>query len=209
MPKILFQGDSITDVGRSRTNDTDRGRGYPHFVTAMLGYENPMEYEFINRGISGNRSIDLCARVKADFINLEPDYISILIGVNDVWHNIDTNVNNGVTAERFERNMTMLLDDIFEALPNVKIMMLEPFVLEGSATTDNIDAFRTEVALRAEAVKRLCEKYSLKFVPLQDKFNEACKKAPENYWAKDGVHPTPYGHKLIADAWIEAFNEIK
>lgn len=207
MAKILFQGDSITDAGRSRTDDNNRGLGYPHLVTAQLGYENPGVYEFINRGISGNRSIDLCARVKEDFINVEPDYISILIGVNDVWHEISS--KNGVSGEKFERNLTMLLDEIFEALPNVKIMMLEPFVLKGTATENAWDEFNSEVALRAEAVKRLCEKYNMKFISLQDKFDEACKKAPESYWAADGVHPTPYGHELIANAWIEAFNEIK
>lgn len=207
MAKILFQGDSITDVGRSRTDDNNRGMGYPLFVTAELGFENPGEYEFINRGISGNRSIDLLARVKADFINVAPDYISILIGVNDVWHEIGA--KNGVSCEKFERNLTLLFDEIFEALPGVKIMMLEPFVLKGPATEAAWDEFKSETALRAEAVKRLCKKYGMKFIPLQDKFDEACKKAPETYWASDGVHPTPYGHELIANAWVEAFNEIK
>ncbi|MBQ3150640.1 MAG: SGNH/GDSL hydrolase family protein [Clostridia bacterium] len=207
MSKILFQGDSITDVGRPRANDNGKGEGYPLLVTAQLGFQNPGEYEFINRGISGNRSIDLLSRVKADFINLAPDYISILIGVNDVWHEIAS--HNGVSCKNFERNLSMLFDEIFEALPDVKIMMLEPFVLKASATEGNWDEFRSETVLRAQAVKRLCEKYNMRFIPLQDKFDEACKKAPEAYWASDGVHPTPYGHELIANAWIEAFNEIK
>ncbi len=207
MAKILFQGDSITDAGRSRTDDNNKGLGYPLLVTAKLGYENPGVYEFVNRGISGNRSIDLCARVKADFINLAPDYMSLLIGVNDVWHEFGS--KNGVSAEKFERNLTMLFDDIFEALPDLKVMMLEPFVLKASATEGAWEEFSSEVALRAEVVKRLCKKYGMKFVPLQEKFDEACKSAPESYWAADGVHPTPCGHELIAKAWLEAFEEIK
>ena len=83
---ILFQGDSITDAGRNRENDAGTGTGYPTFVKGELGLSNPGEYEFINRGISGNRIVDLYARIKADIINLKPDYMSILIGVYDVWH---------------------------------------------------------------------------------------------------------------------------
>ena len=88
MKTILFQGDSITDAGRARDNDANRGVGYPHLVSARLGCDNPTEFNFINRGISGNRIVDLYARIKADIINLKPDVMSILIGVNDVWHEI-------------------------------------------------------------------------------------------------------------------------
>lgn len=86
--KILFQGDSITDVGRSRDNIADLGKGYPHLIKGQLGAEFPLEYEFINKGVSGNRIVDLYARIKIDFINLAPDYASIYIGVNDAWHEI-------------------------------------------------------------------------------------------------------------------------
>ena len=94
MKTILFQGDSITDAGRARDNNSNRGLGYPHLVSARLGMDNPTEYNFINRGISGNRIVDLYARIKADIINLKPDVMSILIGVNDVWHEIAA--SNGV-----------------------------------------------------------------------------------------------------------------
>ena len=99
---ILFQGDSITDCGRSRENDSDMGMGYPTMVKGELGLEYPGQYTFLNRGISGDRIVDIYARIKADIINLKPDYMSILIGVNDVWHELG-GCCNGVSAEKYEK----------------------------------------------------------------------------------------------------------
>ena len=112
MKTILFQGDSITDCGRNREMITSTGVGYPLLVKAQLGFENPGEYTFINKGISGNRIVDLYARIKADIINLKPDYISFLIGVNDVWHEFGG--HNGVDADKFEKIYTMLIEEIKE-----------------------------------------------------------------------------------------------
>ena len=97
--RILFQGDSITDAGRARDNDKHLGLGYPRLVDSNLGFDAPGENEFINRGISGNRIVDLYARIKKDIINLAPDFMSILIGINDVWHECER--NDGVDAEIF------------------------------------------------------------------------------------------------------------
>jgi len=210
---ILFQGDSITDCGRSRENNAEIGTGYPLLVTAQLGAENPGKYTFYNRGISGNRIVDVYARIKMDIINLKPDYMSLLIGVNDVWHELN-GVYNGVSAEKFEKIYDMLISEILEALPNIKIMIMEPFVLEGPSTCateeypDRWDQFRTEVPLRAAAAKRIAEKYHLPFVALQDKLDEACKQAESTYWLVDGVHPTAKGHWLIHNEWIKAFQNI-
>ena len=206
MKTILFQGDSITDVGRSRSNDNERGLGYPHLVTARMGFDNPDAYTFINRGISGNRVVDLYARIKIDFINLNPDFLSILIGVNDVWHELGG--QNGVCAEKFEKVYSMLMEEIQEACPQTKILLMEPFVLPGTATCEHIEYFKTEVALRAQAVKRVAEKYNCGFLPLQNLFDEACKKAPEACWLADGVHPTAFGHELIAREWVKKYNEM-
>lgn len=207
MKRILFQGDSITDAGRSRENDLELGLGYPTLVKAEMGFDNPGEYEFINRGISGNRVVDLYARIKADIINLKPDVMSILIGVNDVWHEIG-DLKNGVDAEKYFKIYSMLIEEIKAALPDVKIMILEPFVLHGSATAEFYDYFRTEVKKRAEKAKLVAEKYDLKFIPLWEKFDEAYKTAPEGYWLKDGVHPDSPGHELIKREWIKAFKSL-
>lgn len=207
MKRILFQGDSITDANRRRDDEAWKGEGYPTLITAKLGFEHPNEYEFINRGISGNRVVDLLARVKSDMINLKPDYMSILIGVNDVWHELE--YSNGVSAERYEQIYTMLLDEVLESLPNLKIMILEPFVLRGSGTEKNYDTFRSEVEKRAAAVGGIAEKFHLPFIELQKKFDEATKIAPADYWLRDGVHPTHAGHELIAREWIRAFDALK
>lgn len=209
MKTILFQGDSITDAGRDRNSEniSRMGSGYPGVVAANLGYKYPAEYRFINRGISGNRIVDVYARIKADIINLKPDYMSLLIGVNDVWHEVEW--KNGVDAPKFEKVYTMLIEEILEALPDIKIFILLPFVLPGEATKDNIESFQNGVEARQDAAKRVAEKFGLPYVDLQTRFDEMCKKAPADYWLRDGVHPDSPGAGLIADAWIEQFEKIK
>lgn len=196
MKTILFQGDSITDAGRSRTNDSERGFGYPTLVSAELGFKYPGKYNFINKGISGNRIVDLYARIKCDFINLKPDYLTILIGINDVWHEIGG--RNGVDNKKFFKVYCDLIEEIKTMLPDIKIFILEPFVLSASATKDNYGIFRRETEMRAESAKAVAEKFGLTFVPLQKKFDEAEKMAEASYWLSDGVHPTAAGHELIA-----------
>lgn len=210
---IVFQGDSITDAGRNRENDINKGYGYANMVAAEIGANTPYEYKFYNRGISGNRVVDLFARMKVDMINLRPDYMSILIGVNDVWHEYTR--QNGVCAEKYELVYGLMIEELKQALPDLKIMILEPFVLPGSATENTEEHprrweyFRDEVRLRADAAKRIAAKYSLPFVPLQETFCAANADAPvPGYWLRDGVHPTSAGHTLIKRAWLEAFEKI-
>lgn len=207
MKRILFQGDSITDAGRDRANDFFRGNGYPTIVSGRLGCDLPNEYEFLNRGISGNRVIDLLARVKRDAVNLSPDIISILIGINDVWHEVSE--RNGVSTEKYETYYNMYVKELREANPDIKIMILEPFVLKGGATEEKWDAFRSDTEEKAKAAKRVASDNGLTFVPLMDRFDDLAKKAPASYWLMDGVHPTAAGHTVIADEWIRAFKKLK
>lgn len=207
MQTVLFQGDSITDADRSRDWDARRGIGYPHLISAQLGYDAPGQYRLVNRGVSGDRVVDLYARIKRDCINLKPDFMSILIGVNDVWHEIGD--QNGVDTDKYERVYGMYIEEIREQVPDVKIMILEPFLTHGAATDPHWDYFSTEVAERAAAAKRVAQKYSLTFVPLQARFDAACEKQPPEYWTDDGVHPTAFGHELISRAWLEAFETIR
>ena len=205
--RILFQGDSITDAGRSRQDDGYLGVGYPRLVEASLGFDEPGKHEFINRGISGNRIVDVYARIKADIINLKPDLMTILIGVNDVWHETGDNPN-GVDADKFYKIYDMLIEEVKAALPSIKIMILEPFVLEGCSTVGAWDYFSTEVPKRAEMAKKIAEKYGLPFIPLQEGFDELAKKAPNEYWLGDGVHPTAKGHEFIKSQWLGAFKSL-
>lgn len=206
MKTILFQGDSITDAGRARDDDNNVGIGYPVLVKGTLGFEHPGEYTFLNRGISGNRVVDVYARIKSDIINLKPDVMSILIGVNDVWHEFF--MENGVDAEKYYTIYSMMIGEIKAALPDIKIMILEPFVLKGTVTEEAWDVFRSEVEKRAAKARIIAEKFNLPFIPLQDKFDAATLLAPAEFWLKDGVHPTTEGNELIKREWLKFFKEL-
>lgn len=208
---ILFQGDSITDCGRSRENDANMGIGYPLLVASELGFEQPEQYTYINRGISGNRIVDVYARIKMDIINLKPDYMSILIGINDVWHEISR--ANGVAPAKFEKIYDMLITEIKGELPDLKLIILEPFVLKGSATCDTEEIpdrwkrFDEGAKANAQAARRIAEKHGAIFVELQSKFDELDAAHP-GLWTGDGVHPTAAGHQLIKREWLNAFRTL-
>ena len=208
MKRILFEGDSITDSGRAREGKMDNlGNGYPTLVKAELGFDHPSEYYFMNRGLSGDRSVDIYAKIKIDIINLKPDVLSILMGVNDVWHEYE--IDNGVEPDKFEKIYCMLIEEIKEALPDIKIMILEPFVLKGTATEHVWEGFSSKVYELAKRARRVAEKYDLKFVPLQEKFDQMLDLMPAEYWLGDGVHPTSMGHELIKRAWMQGFEQLR
>ena len=213
MKLILFQGDSITDTGRDFNYDPNTGFGYVTMTAGKIAVDYPGQFRFLNRGISGNRIVDVYARIKKDIINLKPDYVSILIGVNDVWHEIAE--HNGVDAEKFEMVYCLLIEELKAALPELKIMILEPFTLAADVTDpadkpERYPLFRKETELRAQAAKRVAEKYGLVFVPLQEAFDKAEAGAPERgQWLWDGVHPTAAGHTLIKEAWLKGFAQLK
>ena len=136
MKTILLQGDSITDAGRNRQNDQKSNIGYASMVTAEITCDYPEQYQVFNRGVSGDRIVDVYARMRRDIINLKPDYLSILIGVNDVWHEFNASPN-GVDDAKYRRIYCMLIEELKATLPDLKIYILEPFCLKGSATEDN------------------------------------------------------------------------
>ena len=210
--RIVFFGDSITDAGRNR-NDiyalSGLGYGFVRAIADRIQGAAPDQYEIINTGISGNRVVDLYARIKCDLWNLNPDVISILIGVNDVWHEINEG-KNGVELDRFERVYRMIIEDTRKVLPNAKFVLCEPFVLEGKSTCDTEempDRFSRfqEVYQYAEVVKKLSEEYGLYFLPLQAAFDEAAKSIGGKYYSVDGVHPVVGGAALIAKEWVNLF----
>lgn len=206
MRTILFQGDSITDAGRSGEDDSNMGFGYPTLVSAELGLDDINQYRMLNRGVSGDRIIDLYARVKTDIIHLNPDIISILIGVNDIGREIYE--HNGMDADKAFQIYCMLLEEIQEALPAAEILILEPFLLRGTATEPYWEKFLGGVLEIAKMEKEAAEKYGLPFIPLQDKFDEAARLAPNDYWLRDGIHPTMAGHGMIKREWIRAFRDL-
>ena len=141
--KILFTGDSITDMNRNRTTNfayDSYGYNYTFFIAGELGVKEPNKYQILTRGISGNRIVDLYARFRSDGLNDYPNVISVLIGVNDVWHGIAC--DNGVPIDIYERFYHMLIDDTRKEFPHIRFMILEPFVLRGSATEEKFECFK-------------------------------------------------------------------
>jgi lysophospholipase L1-like esterase len=202
---ILFQGDSITDGGRSRNEDKNHvmGHGYAYITAARLSADYPeLNLKFINRGCSGNHIVEMYARWREDAVNLKPNVISILIGINGVGREI--NRGAGIPAGKYENVYRMLLDETLDALPEVTFVLCEPFVLRTKPVDENWDAYRREVDLRRTIVERLSSEYDAIFVPLQEVLDDACTQQDVDYWLWDGVHPMPAGHELIARAWMNA-----
>jgi lysophospholipase L1-like esterase len=204
---ILFQGDSITDCGRNRdaagkVNDLcGLGQGYAMMVAAELLSNRPSDsLRVFNRGISGNRVVDLYARIQGDILNLKPDVLSILIGVNDTWHGKNPDWSNGVAIPKYERIYRDLLNEVREALPNVKFVLCEPFVLRCGVVLDD---WVEEINERRAVVAKLAKEFGAVLVPLQSMFDAAVKLAPPEYWAPDGVHPSAAGHHIMAKGWLE------
>lgn len=212
MKTFLFQGDSITAIGRSEKSDDALGWGYVNFFAASIACRYPGEFKFLNRGICGNRSIDIYQRIKRDIINLKPDYMSILMGVNDLLHEYSR--NDGISAKKYETIYSMMIEEIKDALPDIKIIVLEPFALEaprcewGSGTADFWDKMKYEIIQRGEIVKDIAKKFDLAFVPLRESFNELGRKNGNLVWTFDGIHPTPAGHKIIGEKLEKEFLKI-
>lgn len=204
---ILFQGDSVTDCGRSReTNLPDNqglGAGYPMLVSARLNADAPAAgINVVNRGVGGNRVVDLYARWKIDTLNLKPDVLSILIGVNDTWHERGT--RNGVEVPRYERVYRELVTWTREVLPECRLVLCEPFVLQFGAVAED---WVPEMAERGRIVRKLADESGSLFVPFQTVINEAAAKSSPELILADGVHPRLAGHQFLADAWIKAVRE--
>lgn len=201
--RILFQGDSITDMNRGRSADPNHilGHSYAFIIAAKYGAEFPERHlTFINRGVSGNKVSDLLGRWKGDALDLKPDILSILIGVNDL--------NGGVSAEQYEELYDQLLSETVKALPKVRLVLAEPFGLPTGNKKASWDSYRIELAKRQAIVAKLAAKYHAAFVHLQKVYDDACHRAPAEYWIWDGVHPTYNGQQLLADEWARAVDHF-
>lgn len=201
---VLFQGDSITDANRQRglnsPNDPDAlGHGYVFHTSAELMRRHPpLDLQIYDRGISGDKVFQLADRWQQDCLDIKPDILSILVGINDYWHMLTSDY--GGTVADYERDYDILLERTRNALPKVKLILGEPFLLEaGDFTPDHREA----VTAYQDTARRLAEKYDALWVPYQQAFNDALKLAPAEYWAPDGVHPTLPGHMLMAKTWLD------
>lgn len=205
---ILFQGDSITDGNRGRNDDPNHilGHSYAYMIGGKLGNEfAERKPVFYNRGISGDRMSDLYARWNEDAISLNPDVISILIGVNDIWREMNDEPS-GVT-DRFARAYRHVLEETREVLPQTKLILCEPFILRTGAPAEKWEAWEERIIQYQNVVRQLAEEFNAVHVPLQEAFNKAAQRVDAAFWLWDGVHPTAAGHDLIAKEWLKRIGE--
>jgi lysophospholipase L1-like esterase len=202
---ILFQGDSITDAGRARgvgdpNNPAALGKGYAWLAAAQLLLDRPdNNFKIYNRGVSGNKVFQLADRWQEDCLDLKPNVLSILIGVNDIWHKLNGQYDG--TPEKYKTDYAALLNRTRDALPEVRLIICEPFVLRCGAVTDK---WFPEFDAYCAAARAVATEAGAVFVPFHEMFDAASKLAPPERWAKDGVHPMSDGAALMAHAWLKA-----
>lgn len=199
--RILFQGDSVTDCRRDRKEPAGLGSGYPLIVASMFPALFPNHgVEFINRGIGGNRAKDLINRWQTDCIDLKPDLLSIMIGINDTWRRYDA--QDPTSTKQFAENYRQILKMTRENL-DCEIILIEPYVLHVPA--DRL-TWREDLDPKREVIRQLATEFKTRFIPMDELFAKAATQQSPAFWCPDGVHPSPAGHGLIAKAWL---NEVQ
>ena len=200
---VLFQGDSVTDAGRIYDVAEDLGKGYPLLISGLFAALYPnMNVEFLNRGISGNRTRDLKERWTEDCIDIKPTVVSILIGINDCWRRYDS--NDPTALKDFIDNYRSILDRTRDEL-DTKIILCEPFVLP---TPEDRRTWREDLDPKIQAVRDLAREYDAILIPLDGVFAQASTYRPAEFWTPDGVHPYQEGNRLIAKAWLQGVGAI-
>ena len=202
---ILFQGDSITDAGRDKKNQIANqqkalGAGYAWMAASHLLIKNPqLNLTIHNRGISGNKVHQLANRWDKDCLDLKPDILSIMIGVNDIWHGLNGKYEG--TVKTYEDDFLNLMERTRKALPKTQFVICEPFVLRCGAVNEKwfpeFDRYRA-------AARKVADQNNATFVPFQSMFDEAVQYAPPKHWAGDGVHPSSHGASLMAHFWTQS-----
>ena len=201
---VLFQGDSITDAGRSRVNNDELGHGYAAMAATWFSALYPEKrVRFLNRGISGNRVKDLRARWRRDCLDLKPTWVSVMIGINDTWRRYDH--NDPTSTEAYERDYRAILSDVRDKL-NARLIVMEPFLLP---TPPDREAWRVDLDPKIAVARKLASEFDAIFVPLDGPFAAAATRREMDFWLPDGVHPTAAGHALIAQAWLRAIKADK
>src|SRR5690606_31168194 len=175
------------------------GTGYAFLTAAnLLNTFASKQLTLHNRGISGNKVYQLAERWDADCLELKPNLLSILIGVNDFWNKFNGKYDG--TVKVYSDDYRKLLDRTMTAIPGVKLVIGEPFAVNHvKAVTDEwypeFDGYRA-------AAKEIATEYGAAFIPYQRVFDEASKVAAPSYWTGDGVHPSLAGAQLMAEAWL-------
>jgi len=206
---ILFQGDSITDAGRNKEDNTSNnarslGTGYVMLTgAALLDKYASLDLKIFNKGISGNKVYQLAERWDKDCLDIKPDVLSILIGVNDIWHKLNGQYNG--TVEIYRNDYIALLERTKKALPNVKLIICEPFAVPGVKAVD--EKWFPEFYDYQKAAREIADRFGATFIPFQKIYDEAQKQAPGAYWTADGVHASLAGAQLMAQGWLGVVKE--
>ena len=202
--KILFQGDSITDAGRDHRNYHNLGDGYPKYAAEHICAAHPeCDFEFINFGISGNRTCQLFDRLYTDGIAFQPDVISFLVGINDIWHRYGGN-RIATTDEQIALNYRCILERVKKET-NAKIVIIAPYILDAP----DKEPMREDLERILPIIRGLAEEFADVYIPLDEKFDEALKTQPEPlYYSADGVHPNDNGRKFIGKLYAEAVEPL-
>ncbi len=202
---ILFQGDSITDAGRTRSrigpnSPAGLGFGYARKISDSLLENYPDQYlQLYNRGVSGDRIQDMENRWEVDIMRLLPDLISILIGVNDTWNYVLLGM--GSDPEQYQAMFHKILTETRQSLPYTKLVLCEPFLLLTGEVTREWSA---DITSRQGFVRDLADEFNAVIVPFQSALDQAAEGVPAGQLLEDGVHPTDRGHQVLADCWMKA-----
>ncbi len=210
---ILFTGDSITDGNRYKDPSLEwdlnhqMGHSYAYIINGLLGSLYPeKQFRFSNRGVSGNRVIDLYSRLDMDFLRLKPDIASFLIGINDgpgISH-----CSHSTGAQKYSHLYRMMLDEILENLPSIQFVICEPFVIDNPRLNPGYSSWQSCIHEYQTEVRHIASDYNAVFVPLQEEFDRACQIREPSYWSWDGIHPTENGHGLIALKWMHCCADL-
>ena len=197
---ILFQGDSITDAGRGEAPD-GLGGGYVAMVRGLFQALHPdFPVRILNRGIGGDRTAELLARWPTDCLELKPDVLSIMIGVNDVWRlKGEWNGQKHIALPEYTANLTRLLEQAKTAGIR-QLVLMSPTTVE----PENDGELTQLVGRYAAVVKRLAGEFGAIYVPSREAMLAARAALPTIVWTTDGCHPGAAGHALLAATWLKA-----
>ncbi len=198
--RIVFFGDSITDCDRDRGDLNSLGNGYVKILADKLRPIYPdTDIELINKGISGDRVQELLARVQTDVIDLKPDAVVIMIGINNVWHKFTH--GKELDLVEFEQDLKELITKLKEA--GIVVIFLEPFLLPAPDKLRMRKIFNEELKIIDRVGEEMCDE----FVAFDEMFNGLVESIPYSEYSLDGVHPTHRGSRLIANTAIKAIRK--
>ncbi|MEM6633167.1 MAG: SGNH/GDSL hydrolase family protein [Bacteroidota bacterium] len=206
---LLFQGDSITDARRNKKDNQPNtphglGSGYVNLIASeLLGQNVQSDLNIYNRGISGNKVFQLADRWQADCLDIQPDVLTILIGVNDFWHKMKHGYKGTVAI--YESDYRKLLEQTLADLPEVQLILCEPFMIPGGTAIE--EGWPEAFAKYQEKARGIAKEFNARFIPYQRIFDEALEDAEVSYWCPDGVHPGPAGNYLMAQAWLDVYKD--